>query len=1067
MNLSKFFLENYKFTLILTALVVIFGLGGLRDLNSETFPSVNFASATITTQYDGASAEEIETKITKPIENEIRSVTGLKDVRSVSQAGESKIIARIEMDDSSVNVKDAISDLQRAVDRVSDLPSDLQERPKFLELKSEEMPVIDLAILGSNENRSRDLIAEQLEESIENIKAVLNVRLDGYKKRQFQVQLKPEALAANHVGVNEVLAKIRQKNLNIPGGLLKDPRNQKLLRIEGKITNAKELGDIVIRSNFSGQRVKLSDVATIIDSEEDAKVTSLYNGEEATLLTVTKKGGADTLALVKDINKVIASYESTYPDHKFAIYNNESEKVKNRLEVLSSNAISGLVLVVIFLLIFLPGRIGIMASLSLPIAILATFGFMPVLGMNLNAITILALVIALGMLVDNSVVISENFARLRKEGMPSKEAALTSISKLWLPITATAMTTIAAFLPMLVTKGLMGQFIKWIPVVVTIALIASLVESFFFLPMRLVEKEENKSKEEQSSEAKDDWFIKLVITPFESFMRWIVSNRYITASIFLGLMAGSFFMMFGMNKFILFPAEQTEIYIARVEMPKGTSLRETDRKIAKLSQNIAKDMGDHIQSIVAQSGSSSTGAMDPQEKRGDNVGYIRIAVDEFAKNNINSDDYRRDLENVAVPDQLKVSYEALVNGPPVGKAVNGTLRSSSPKELDLATSKMLDFLNSVPGIKNVEANDIYGEDRIYVDIDEEAASRYGLSVEAIGSVVRSSVSGIRVSNVDLNNKEVDILVKFDAQARDQINDLNAIQIMDARGFLIPLSKLAKFREEAGKPQINRYDFQRAKTITAEVDGAVITAMNANRKLQEEFDRLNAQYPGISLVFGGEEESTKESMSSLFDALILSLIGIFGLLVFLFKSYLRPLIIMSTIPLGLVGFSIAFYLHGRPISFLALIGVIGLGGIIVNSGIVLISFIDDLRKDSPELPLDEILVRSSGLRLRAVVVSSLTTISGLLPTAYGIGGSDAMLIPMTLAMAWGLTSGTVLTLVWVPAAYGILEDWIQFLERVTRRVKPASIDAHVNPETPVKAEAEGLAITGELAESSES
>ena len=525
-------------------------------------------------------------------------------------------------------------------------------------------------------------------------------------------------------------------------------------------------------------------------------------------------------------------------------------------------------------------------------------------------------------------------------------------------------------------------------------------------------------------------------------------------------------MMFGMNKFILFPADQTEVYIGRVELPKGTSLAETDRKIAQLSQSIAGDMGKHIKSIVAQSGVSQTEPMDPQAKKGDNVGFIRISVDDYAKDNITSDDFRRDLEKVAVPVLVKVNFEALVNGPPVGKAVNGTIRSSNPEELNHATSKLMAFLSATPGIKNVEANDIYGDDRIYVDIDEEAASRFGLSIDAIGSVVRSSVSGIRVSNVDLNNREVDILVEFNPQARDQITDLNAIQIMDARGFLIPLGKLASFREESGKPQINRYDFQRAKTITAEVDGAVITAMVANQRLQQEYDRLKVDYPGISLIFGGEEESTKESMASLFNALILSLIGIFGLLVFLFKSYLRPLIIMSTIPLGLVGFSIAFFLHGRPISFLALIGVIGLGGIIVNSGIVLISFIDDLKKEKPDMPMDDILVKSSGLRLRAVVVSSLTTISGLLPTAYGIGGSDAMLIPMTLAMAWGLTSGTLLTLIWVPAAYGILEDMILFVERVTRRFKPATIDGYAPTDTPVSTGNDGIALPGELLENSE-
>ncbi len=1040
MNIAKFFLDNSKFTLILTAMVVLFGVNGLKNLNSESYPAVDFASATITTRYDGASAEEIETRITKPIEEEIRSVSGLKDVRSVSQAGESTIFVRLDID--NIDVTEAMSDLQRSVDRVSKLPPDLKDRPKFLELKSEEFPVINLGIIGSNKNRQRDLIAESLKESLENNKAVLNVRYSAHQERQFRVQLDPKRLDKFHVGINEVITKIQNKNVNIPGGLLKNASKQKLLRLEGKIEDVKELEQIIIRSNFSGKKVTLGDIATVVDGQAEPKVKALVDGEEATLLTVTKKSGSDTIQLVDGLNEVISSYQKSYPDYKFNVYNNEAAKVKNRLEVLTSNAVSGLVLVIVFLLIFLPGRIGIMASLSLPIAVLATFGFMAAFDMNLNAITILALVIALGMLVDNSVVISENYARLHKEGYSSKEAALTSISKLWLPISATAFTTIAAFLPMLVTKGIMGQFIKLIPIVVTVALLASLAESFFFLPMRLVRKNEKGvrsiDKEDSNEKSDDDWFQRLVITPFESFMRWTISHRYIAALGFSILIAGSFYMMFGVNKFILFPSDQTEVYIARVELPKGTPLNSTQDQLKTISSSIFKNQGEHIVTLVTQAGVSQTAPNDPQAKRGDNVGFIRISVNENAKNNIDDSVFIRSLETIPIPEGVDISFEALANGPPVGKPVNGTIRSSNPETLAMVSEKIIERLSSVEGIKNIEINDIFGDDRVYIDVNEAVASRLGLSLEGIGSIIRTAVSGSRISNVDLKNKEVDILVEFAPNARSEISDLGKIKIMDPRGFLVPLDHVASLREEDGKPQINRFDFQRAKTITADIDETKITAIAANKVLADTFASFQKDYQEVSIVFGGEQESTKESLQSLFDALILSLAGIFALLVFLFRSYLRPLIIMTTIPLGLVGFSVAFYLHDRPISFLALIGVIGLGGIIVNSGIVLISFIDDMKKESPDLSMDEILVKSSGLRLKAVIVSSLTTISGLLPTAYGIGGSDAILIPMTLAMAWGLTSGTVLTLVWVPCAYGILEDTISLWDRMTKSLKMSKI-----------------------------
>lgn len=1036
MNPAKFFLENYKFTMILTLMIVVFGVMGLLKLNSETYPTVDFATATITTRYDGASAEEVETRITKNIEEEIRGVANIKDVRSISQAGKSTIYVRADIDE--VVVEDFMADLQRSVDRVSKLPADLREKPRFVEMKSEEMPVLEVAIVGDNKDRSRDKIADLLKENIEDHKSVLNVRLTGYKKRQFKVLLDPARLKRHHVGINEVISKIQKNNVNIPGGRLKSENGQTILRLEGKIASAQDLSQMVLRSNFSGRKITLHDVASVVDGEEDATMQALYNGKPATLLIVTKKGGTDTLALVDELDKDIEAFIHANPDYKFYRYSNEGTKVKNRLDVLTSNAVTGLALVVGFLLIFLPGRIGIMASLSLPLALLATFGFMPLLGMNLNAITILALVIALGMLVDNSVVISENYSRLVKEGKTQKEAALESIRMLWLPITATAFTTIAAFAPMLVTRGIMGEFIKWIPVVVCVALVASLIESFFFLPMRLVTKKD-KTQDKKASTEKGDWFQKIILVRFEAFMFFMIKYRYLTAVVFGGLIAGSFYMMFVMNKFVLFPAEQTEIYIARVEMPSGTPLAKTDEVLQELSQTINSSMGEHIDSIVAKSGISQVGFNDPNSKTGDDVGIVSIYVDLHARDNISAVDFLADLRALPLPKKAAVTFDSVVNGPPVGQALNATIRSNSTQHLKEASDKIVHRLEEVPGIINVKIDDVYGDDRIFIDVDERKAARLGFTTQAIGQAIRSGISGVIVSDVNLDNKTVDVQVQMKADARRAVVDLEAIRVMDRRGNLVPIGKIASFRKEPGTPQIKRFDFKRSKTITADIDEAQMTSIKANQVLATAYNEARAEFSDLSIVYGGEGESTKESMQSLFEALILSLIGIFALLVFLFKSYLRPIIIMSTIPLGLVGASVAFYASGRPISFLALIGVIGLGGIIVNSGIILISFIDELKNDpNRTMTLNEILVKASSLRLRSVVVSSLTTISGLFPTAYGIGGSDALLIPMTFAMAWGLTSGTVLTLIWVPPAYGILEDLASlfskpFLSRFRQKV----------------------------------
>lgn len=1022
-QVASFFIKNSKFTIVLSFGALIFGLQGLSNMNSESYPAVDFAQATVVTPYEGASAEDIETKITKPIEDEIRSVSGIKDVKSVSQTGLSTIVIRADIDKVD-DVQNVMADLQRAVDRASGLPTDLQEDPIFTEIKSEEFPVLEIAVVGSNENRLRDLVADALKEDLEDNKKVKSARLTGYAPRRFQVKLDRKKLIQYHIGINEVLEKINQRNVSIPGGNLKSDTSQFLVRLEGKVQNAKDLGNILVRSNFVGKKIYLKDIAEVRDSEEEIKTKTRYNGEEATLVIVTKKGGSDTISLVSEVEGKIEDFREKYKDQlKFKIYNNESAKVENRLDVLTSNALSGLVIVVIFLLIFLPGRIGIMASFSLPIAILITAGVMPMFGMNLNAITILALVIALGMLVDNSVVIAENFARLKDEGYTTMDAATESISTLWLPISATAFTTIAAFLPMLVTKGIMGEFIKWIPVVVTIALLASLFESFFFLPMRLVAISKDKSPNKSANEAeskKADWFSSLQ-NLFEKFMTVCVKFRYVMVLFFFMTVGVSIYFMTVANKFILFPPDQTEIYLARIEAKTGTKLDDMYTIVEKLSKDVKESLGDDVAHIVGRAGASSMGPTDPKAQEGDNVGMLTLYVTEDAKYNLSHIEALKKLRKIDYKKYVDdVEFEALINGPPVGNDIEATLRSNSLKEIDIVAQKIINELSKINGVSDLKVADVFGDNEIFVDIDYPKADRLGLGVRSIGNTIKTAVNGQIISTVTLENKDVDIMVRALPKDRRDIKDLESLLVMDNRGNLVELGTFAKFEEKKGSPQIKRFDFKRSKTLTGNVNDELVTSVEANKKLEEVFNKVSKDHPSVSLVFGGAAESTKESMDSLFSALILSLIGIAALLVFLFSSYLRPFIIMTTIPLGLLGFSIAFWIEGIPISFLALIGIIGLGGIIVNSGIVLISFIDQMKEEG-KIPLDDILVKASGMRLKAVLVTSLTTISGLMPTAYGIGGTDSMLVPMTKAMAWGLTSGTILTLIWVPCAYAILED----------------------------------------------
>lgn len=1027
--LARFFVANHKFTLVLSLGLIIFGAFGLFRISSEAFPSVDIGAVIVTTPYKGATASDIETKITKPLEDEIRTVRGIKKVISTSQAGLSQILTEVDID--NYDVKAVIPDLQRAVDRARGLPTDLDQKPGFLEIKSDEFPVIELAVSGSNKDRLRDRVADLLKEEIQDNKKISNVVLSGFRERQFSIFLDKAKLERNHIAINEVLNALSTRNVTIPGGELRSSTEQKLLRIEGKATTVNELEAIVVRANYSGEGVRIGDVARVVDDMEEAQVLTRHNGEEATLLTISKKGGVDLIVLSREVQTIVENFRKTYGDRlSISIYNNEGIRVEKRIGILASNAVIGLMLVVFFLLVFLPGWVGVMTSLSLPLAIFATLGLLPVLGYSINTITILAMIIAVGMLVDNAIVVSENFVRLREEGVPTDEAIERSVDDLWVPISASLLTTIAAFLPMLVTSGVLGQFIKAMPIVVSLALGISLLESFFLLPMRL-SAIGHRVGQRQGKAIKIDWFTRWVLPGFTGMMRVAIRWRYLIALVFGGIILGSFVLMTQFNKFVLFPADQTEIYLGRIELAEGTPLGKTDQVTAEIVQGIKEKLGSQLAHTIARSGAAALDPTDPKGRSGANAAIIIMFVNEATKNTVATSDFLASLRTVTHPGVKSLSFEAQVNGPPIGDPINATFRSNNLEQLAATADEVKAMLSSTEGIFDTKIDDVYGDQEVRLKIDHDKVARLGLSLQEIGLTVRVAIAGQSIGDVNLDNREVDYYLRLKGEDRQTMQQLKAIQIADRQGNLIPLGQLASFEQVRGEAHVKRFDFRRAKTVTANLNDNVITSVEANALIEKQFVDLQKKYPDVTLTFGGEGENSKESFASLLQALILSIVGIFALLVLIFRSFLSPFIILSTIPLGLVGMSLAFYAEGRPVSFLAVIGVIGLGGIIVNSGIVLISFIEQLKQEN-QLSMQEILIRASVLRLRAVVVTALTTVSGLMPTAYGIGGADEFIIPICLALAWGLTSGTLLTIIWVPCAYGIATDLTGLTSRIMGR-----------------------------------
>jgi multidrug efflux pump subunit AcrB len=1027
-KLFAFFVDNWKFSLLSTLCIVVIGMLSSAQLQREAFPPVNFAVVAVSTVFPGASPEEVQDKVTNILEEELRGIEGVKDVRSISQNNLSEITIRIDID--GVDSDDVVSDIQKAIQRGSArLPPEVTEEPRVLEVDAKKIPVLELAVVGKSENRDRELVADALKDILEDVRGVSAVQLTGYVKRELQVLLDQSKLRNSAVGLAEVYATLSQQIKNIPSGYVDDREKINLVRVFGKKTSVSDLENTIVRANDAGNAIRIKNVGRVVDSGAKPEVLARINGEEATLLVVTKKADSDALSVLDEVRAQVQDFEKKLDSRfKLVVFNDEGARIRNRLDIVGFNAFSGMIIVLIVLFAFLPGKVGIFSSLSLPICALGTVSMMVFMGANFNIITMIALVICLGNLVDNSVVISENYTTLVESGVPNRDAAIQSAQQFWIPFTASTVTIISAFLPMLVTQGVMGQFIKWIPIVVSIALTLSLVESLTLLPARL-----QFLSPKRRSASSSDWFVK-VETRFGHLIRWTLKRKYLTLGSLATLVVSGTAVTALLNRFELFPAEGVEYYVARLEAPPETSIYRTDELAAQVSRDVMKVMDPaDVQSVIAKTGLSQTDPSDPKAKMGSNVGIILVAIKPERAPDLSVATTLAMLKKIETPPGLKkLTFEPIEGGPPVGKPLTLTLRSTSYEQLSRARDEILGDLGKVPGLINLEDDEQSTGKEFLFDPNDEVRSYLGLSVDGIGLNLRTALEGSTAARLTEFGKDFDLVVRFDESSRNSLAQLKKSEIFTPRGNLVPITSVGSF-SEVDAPRIKRrFDFKNSITITSEVDNINMTSGSANDSARDSFAKVSAKYPLVSAIFGGEEESTNESLQSLAIALVLALFGIFATLVFTFGSYSQSLLVLSTIPLGLVGVFYSFTVIQRPLSFLAFIGVVGLSGVVINSAIILVDYIREMKATRSDLNLEDLLVEASARRLRAVLATGLTTVVGLLPAAFGWGGYDAILVDITLALSWGMIIGTVLTLIWVPSGFLILHEFKGALLRFLRQ-----------------------------------
>lgn len=1009
----RFFAERHLGAYLFTLMVLLLGAGTLLRIQRDIFPDVDLGEVIITTRYPGASPRDVELAVTNKIEEEVLGVANIDEVVSWSMEGMS--IVRVTVDVDAEDNEEIKDEIRQAVNRVGDLPPEVEDRPLTTEIGRGEIPVIEVGITGEAPYRVLRRVAQSLKDRIEAVPGVSNVDDVWYLDREVWVKIRPEAIDEYQVPLSEVAAAISRRNVRATGGTVESYEQERSIVTEARFTEPEDVRNVVVRATFTGPVVRVGDVAEVDDTFEKPTILARIEGQPAITFLVEKKTTADIIRTVDAVRQVVEEARDDLPPGVELTYSDDqSYYVRNRFNVVLNNGGIGLGLVLIILTVFLTARIAFWVGLSIPVVLLGVVFLLPPLGFYLDIISLTAMLIVIGIIVDDGIIVSENIVRHREMGDEPVEAAAGGITDVAKPVMTTLLTTFLAFAPMFFMPGVVGTFVEVIPAVISLALLVSLFETVIALPAHLVP---GLKKIEPGKSGARTWFAP-VRDRYEGVISKVIRGRWIFLLVSVLLFAGSLWYAFTQMQFILFPASAANTFFIYVETSPSASLERTADLMETIEDVIARLPEEELESFATRVG--SYGQRQPGERS--NWGFIRVNLTPYANRNRTADVIVDSIRQITdtLPGFEDIIYEVEAGGPPVGAPVTIRVVGSDTEVRRALTDSVVALLRSMGGVSDIDRNDILGEQQVALSIDYERLSRLGLTVADVAQTVRIAYDGQIVTSVQYGDDDVEYRVLLTEEARGDTAYLRTLRVPNAQGRLIELGEVATLEGGQGPSVVYHYEGEQATMITADVDEDSITAVQATERVTEEFD-LGKDYPDMRFVIGGEAEETQESFESLYIAFGVAVIAIYFLLMLLFNSVTQPLAVVVAIPFGIIAVIIAFALHGEALGFLALMGLVGLSGVVVNDSLVMVSHINKLRDNNVDGELIATVAHGASDRLRPVTMTTLTTVAGLIPLAYGLGGSDPFIAPMALALGYGLLFATPLTLALVPCLYVIHRD----------------------------------------------
>lgn len=1037
------FTRNTVFANILLLFFFVVGYMSAKNMVRETFPEFSLDYILVTVPWPGADPEEVEEGICRKIEEAIEGIEGIKTYTSTSRENGGSVLIEVDERFDTAVVKEKV---RNDVEAISTFPLEAEKPVTEEVLLRTEVLMISLAGDNLDERQLKEW-AERVKESVQLLPPVSQVQIIGARDYEIGIEVSEKRLREYGLTFAQVSQAVRQSSLNLSGGVVRTQGEDIRLRTIGRKYTGEELARIVVLAGPRGEIVTLDRIATIDDGFVDESLVSRLNGKPAITVAVLKTQEEDALAIAGAVKDWVGAQQAALPAGlEMAIWNDTSIMLQERISLLLRNGAIGLVIVFVALWLFLDLRLSFWAGMGMPISITGALGIMWALDATLNMISLFALIMVLGIIVDDAIVVGESIYVARKRGASRMNAAIDGAREVALPVIGAVTTTIVAFIPLAFVGGIMGKFIAIVPVVVISCLLISLVECLVLLPAHLNNLPDPADKTRRESflhvhrhtNAWLEWFMEHVYGPFiRASLRW----RYVSlaAAVTIMLLAAGI-VSGGIIQFEVFPSIDSDILTASVEFPDGTPIRVTQDAVVQLEdalKRIAAREPTLTGEPLIKNTFSLVGSLieEGPPRYGNNLGAVRVELLESQSRGIFFEKLAADWEAEAgaIPGVISLSISGMETGPP-GAAIEVWLQGHNIEMLRAAADNLKGELGTYDGVYQIQDDYRPGKNELKFSLKPEART-LGITVADLARQVYAGYFGEEAFRLQRGRDDIRVRVRYTREERSQIAELAQRRIRTPQGYEVPLHSVADIEYGAGLTDIKRTDGMRRIAVTAEVDTSKANTDSIIADMESGyFPDLKSKFPGLVVDFQGEKRKSQESLGSLAISFPVALIGIYIIIATIFRSYIQPMIIMITVPFGIIGAILGHLLLGYNLSMMSMFGMVALSGVVVNDAIVLIECINNFVARG--MPIREAIWRGGVRRFRAVFLTTISTVGGLTPLIMERDIQAQFLVPMAVSLAAGVAFATLLTLILIPCLLLVLNDLRRFLYWTLRRRWPS-------------------------------